>query len=70
MRKMYLSCIILIIILFCITNTYALEVKIAGDRLSVYADQVPLQNILQRIADLGIIIRIEPQLNPKISASF
>jgi thermitase len=70
LRKIYLSYIILVIILFCITNTYALEVKIAGDRLSVYADQVPLQSILQRIADLGIIIRIEPQLNPKISASF
>ncbi len=70
MRKTCLSCIILIIILCCITNTYALDVKITGDRLSVDADQVPLQSILQRIADLGIIIRIEPQLNPKISASF
>jgi len=70
LRKIYLSYIILIIILFFVTNTYALEVKIVGDRLSVHADQVPLQSILQRIADLGIIVRIEPQLNPKISTSF
>jgi hypothetical protein len=70
LRKIYLSYIILIIILFFVTNTYALEVKIVGDRLSVHADQVPLQSILQRIADLGIIVRIEPQLDPKISTSF
>jgi hypothetical protein len=48
----------------------ALEVRISGDRLSVHADRVPLQDILQRLADLGIGIRIDPELNPKISASF
>ena len=46
-----------------------LDVRITGDRLSIYADQAPLQSILQRMADLGIKIRIDPQLNPKISAS-
>jgi len=70
LRKIYLSYIILIIILFCVTNTYALEVKIAGDRLSVHADQVPLRRILRQLVDQGIKIKIEPSLNPEISASF
>lgn len=47
-----------------------LDVRIAGDRLSLHADQALLQSILQRMADLGIKIRIDPRLNPKISASF
>ena len=47
-----------------------LDVRIIGDKLSFHADQAPLQSILQRMADLGIKIRIDPQLNPKISASF
>ncbi|RZB34729.1 MAG: hypothetical protein SRB1_00497 [Desulfobacteraceae bacterium Eth-SRB1] len=47
-----------------------LDVRITGDKLSLYADQAPLQSILQRMADLGIKIRIDPRLNPKISASF
>lgn len=48
----------------------ALNVRIIGDRLSLHADQVPLQDILRKIADLGINVRIDPQLNPQISASF
>ena len=47
-----------------------LDVRITGDKLSLHADQAPLQSILQRMADLGIKIRIDPQLNPKISTSF
>ena len=60
----------LIIILIGVTNGNALEVRITGDRLSVIAEQVPLQDILTRIAALGIRIRIDPGLNPEISASF
>ena len=44
--------------------------RINGDKLSLYADQVPLQCILQRMTDIGIRIRIDPRINPKISALF
>ena len=47
-----------------------LDVRITGDKLSLHADQALLQSILQRMADLGIKVRIDPQLNPKISTSF
>ena len=48
----------------------ALEVKISGDRFTLHAEQVPLKDILQRLADRGIKIYIDPQLNPRITASF
>jgi thermitase len=47
-----------------------LDVRINGDKLSLHADQVSLQNILRNMANLGIKIRIDPRINPKISASF
>lgn len=70
MKKIFIYYTILVIILQCATYASAFEVRISGDKLSLHADQVPLQSILQRLADLGINIRIDPQLNPKISASF
>ncbi len=60
-----------LIILMCATTAVAaLEVQIIGDKLSLHADRVPLKDILQRMSDMGITIRIDPQMNPEISASF
>jgi len=70
LKKAFIFHSILISILLCVTNTHALELHIIGDKLSLHADQVPLQSILQRLADLGINVRIDPQLNLNISASF
>ncbi len=47
-----------------------LDVRISGDRLSLHADQVPLQRILGRFAAQGIRVQVDPNLNPEISASF
>ena len=52
------------------TGAMASDVRIQGDRLTLHADQAPLQSILQRLTDLGIKIRIDPQINPEITASF
>ena len=46
------------------------KVKIIEDRLSLHANDIPLQSILQRLANQGIKIRIDPQINPKITGSF
>jgi len=48
----------------------ALEVRIAGDKLSLQADQAPLQEILKCFANQGISVRIDPQVNPLISVFF
>ncbi len=70
MKKLSVFYTILFIILLCVTGATALEVKMTGDRLSLHADHTPLQDILQRMADQGISIQIDPRLNPAISASF
>ena len=70
MKKIFKYFIILTISLLCVTNTAAFNIFIEGDKLSLHTDQVPLQSILIRMAVMGIKIRIDPQLNPKISASF
>ena len=54
----------------CASERSNLDVRIDGDRLSVHAEKEFLQNILQRIAGSGITIRIDPKINPRVSASF
>ncbi len=48
----------------------ALEVDVRGDTLSLRAEDVFLQDILKWIARREIDIRIDPKLNPKVTASF
>ncbi|MGE0086642.1 MAG: S8 family serine peptidase [Desulfococcaceae bacterium] len=52
------------------TSVQKLDLRISGDRLSIHADQAPLQSILRRIAAQGIRVQVDPDLNPEISASF
>lgn len=47
-----------------------IEVKITGDRLSIHANQAPLQDILKLFVEQGIEVRIDPSINKTISASF
>jgi len=47
-----------------------LEVQLRGDRLSLNAEKVSLQEILLRLSDYGIRIQIDPQINPAVTASF
>jgi len=70
MNKKSIIILFSILILFFGVNAFALEVRVAGDRLSVEADQTPLQSILKRLAGRGIRISIDPEVNPKITASF
>ena len=70
MKRIILYVIIPLLTLLSVTGAIASDVSIHGDRLTLHADQVPLQSILQRLTDLGIKIRIDPQINPEITASF
>jgi len=70
MKRIFLCSIIPLLVLLSVASAIASDVRIQGDRLTLHADQVPLQSILQRLTDLGIKIRIDPQINPKITASF
>jgi predicted aspartyl protease len=46
------------------------KLVLAGSKLSVQAERVPLQDILRSLSDYGVAVRIDPDINPKISASF
>lgn len=46
------------------------EVRITGEKFSLHADKTPLRDILQHIAASGVRVRVDPELNPDISASF
>jgi len=73
MKKISICSTIATFLLLCMlsaASANALVVRIVGDRLSLQAYQVPLQDILKKIAGLGINVRIDPQLNPPITASF
>ena len=45
-------------------------VEIFNNKLSVHAQKIPLQTILREIVTQGISVRIDPDINPDISASF
>jgi subtilisin family serine protease len=70
MNRICLLCSALLALLLWAGATDALEVSIEGDKLTLHADQVRLQAILARIADLGVRVRIDVEIDPVISASF
>ncbi|MBW2144515.1 MAG: S8 family serine peptidase [Deltaproteobacteria bacterium] len=70
MKKISIFSLVLALSLLSVSGTDALELRITGEKLSIHADQVPLQDILKHMLDLGIRVHIDPDLNPKISASF
>ena len=63
-------CLLAFIFLLSAASSAAFEFNISADKVSLQAEQVPLQDILKRFSDGGIRVRIDPQINPLISASF
>ena len=52
------------------SNALAFDLGIEGERIYLHASEEPLQNILRGIAQQGIRVRIDPQVNPRVSAVF
>lgn len=67
MRKIWTYAAILLLLT---ANALAFDLRIAGEKIYLHAAAEPLQNILRRMAQQGIRVRIDPQLNPDISAAF
>ena len=70
MNRIILYGAVLMIIMVGAAGAGELQVHLRGNRLSVHAEQIPVQDILRRIADLGITVRLDPKLNRPVSASF
>ena len=49
---------------------YAFDIDIKNDQMTIHAINVPLQDVLKRLAGFGIAVRIDPDINPQVSASF
>jgi predicted aspartyl protease len=56
-------------VLFCVEDIHAFNLDIKNDKITLHADNVPLNEILKKIADKGIAIYIDPEINPRVSAS-
>jgi hypothetical protein len=52
------------------SNALAFDLRIDGERVYLHAREEPLQNILRGMAQHGIRVRIDPQVNPRVSAVF
>ncbi len=49
----------------------AYQIEITGDKISIEANQIPMRELLKKLsADYGIIVRVDPDINPLISVSF
>ncbi len=70
MKNLFILSVIQILLLLAVPVFGTFELRIAADRLSVHAEQVPLKEIVERIVSQGVRVRIDPNLNPKITAFF
>ena len=52
------------------SNALAFDLRIEGERIYLHAVKEPLRNILQSMARQGIRVRLDPQVNPVVSAAF
>jgi len=49
----------------------AYQVEITGNKISIDANQIPMRELLKKLsADYGIVVRMDPDINPLISVSF
>ncbi len=70
MKNLFITLTALVVLLAIPSDARPFVVKMSGDTLSVHAERVPLQDILHRLAELGIKVQISPRINPDVSTSF
>ena len=66
----YFSSLMIAVMLGAPSCALALGFELEDDRLSIHAVNVPLQDVLKRFTDYGIAIRIDPDINPQVTAKF
>ena len=70
MKKIILFALVLACFLLPARDAYPFEMWLENGKLTLHADKIPLQNILEHFSDMGINVRVDPEINPKLSASF
>jgi len=69
MKKQLITSILILMLLGSALSASASVVRFEKGRIWIIAEQVPLQTILRRVAEHGIRVRIDPQLNPIITVA-
>jgi len=67
MKKIWIYVAILTLLA---SHTLAFDLRIEGERIYLHAVEEPLQNILRSMSQQGIRVRLDPQVNPRVSAAF
>jgi len=67
---LYLHIILLAGLSLAAGSSGAFELEMTGDKLSVAADNVPLQDLLRSLAYYDVAIRIDPKINPRVTVVF
>ncbi len=66
-----LPLVAILLVLGAAMPCHAFQIEIRDNKLSVQARDVPLQTLLKQLAaDHGITLRMDPAINPLVSASF
>jgi thermitase len=52
------------------SHALAFDLRIEGERIDLHAVEEPLQNILQGMAQQGVRVRVDPHVNPHVSAAY
>jgi len=52
------------------STALAFDLRIAGEQIDLRAVEEPLQNILRGMAQQGVRVRVDPQVNPRVSAAY
>jgi predicted aspartyl protease len=60
---------LIVAVVFDIKAIHAFTLALNNDRITLHADHAPLTKVLEGIAIQGVAIYIDPEINPKISAS-
>lgn len=58
------------VVLFKPPGAQAFELTVDGERIWISAERVPLREILYRLSDYGVAVRIDPAINPMVTAAF
>lgn len=65
------SALPVLLLIFIYAPCHAFQIEIRNNRLTVEARQVPMQDLLKQLAvDYDISVRMDPAINPPITASF
>jgi thermitase len=70
LKRLWIHWLIPVAFMLMGAEASALDIQLLDGKLSVTADKVPLQQLLQHLAQYGITARVDPDINPAITASF